>query len=162
MTPTPSAAATPIAVGLAQDGAFRLTIHAAGATNKASEALDVLATLTYIGSAPTMTVVGSGDGLVGFSLRQLDGRLKMGWSHSDDCQTYQMETGQAVPMPYVKSAALAGEDPDEAFWRAWIADPVLHLPAGTWQIDAVLDSTLSVCGGERHQLTASVVVVVEP
>jgi hypothetical protein len=161
-TPTATAAATPIGVGLAEDGAFRLSIHAASGTQKASEAIDVLATLTYIGGAQTMTAVGSGSGLVGFSLRQLDGHLTMGWAHTNDCHTYPMERGVVVPMAFVKSAGFIGEDPDAAFWRAYLADPVMHLPVGTWQIDAVLDSTLSVCGGERHQLTASVVIVLEP
>jgi hypothetical protein len=64
--------------GLAEDGAFRLTIHAERPTYRTSEAIGISATLTYLGPEPTVDVLGSGTGLVGFALRQLDGHLKMG------------------------------------------------------------------------------------
>ncbi len=146
----------------AQDGAFRVTIHAERPTYRTSEAIGISATLTYAGPEPTVVVLGSGSGLVGFAVRQLDGHLRMGPAWLQSCRTYSMGRGAAVAVPFVKSGGFVPSDPDGPFWQAFFADKELHLPAGTWQIDAVLDANLGSCGGEQHPLTASVIVRVEP
>jgi hypothetical protein len=72
-----------------------------------------------------------------------------------------MERGAAVAVPVVKSGGFIPSDPDGPFWQAFFAEEELALPAGTWQIDAVLNASLDSCGGEQHPLTASVIVRVE-
>lgn len=155
-------AGTSIVDGQAHDDAFRLTIHAERPTYRTGEAIGTSATLTYFGPEPAVDVVGSGSGLVGFGLRQLDGQLKMGPGWLDSCRTYPMSRGTAVAVPFVKSGGFIPTDPDGPFWQAYFAERDLLLPAGTWQIDAVLEASLGSCGGERHSLTASVVIGVEP
>ena len=63
--------------------------------------------------------------------------------------------------PLAKSGGFS-TDPDAAFWRAFFAYPELHLPVGIWQFDAALTTFVGSCGDDFHQLTASVVVRVEP
>jgi len=164
-TPVPTAATPgPSAVldGSAEDGTFRVTIHAERPTYRASEVIGISATLAYIGAAATVDALGSGNGLVGFGLRQLDGHLRMDPLWEQSCRTYPMKRDAVVAVPFAKSGGFIPTDPDGPFWQAFFADPVLHLPAGTWQIDAILDAYLGACGGEHHALTASVTVRVEP
>ena len=157
-TPAPTSSAD----GQAQDRVFRVTVHVGRQTYRTTEAIDLLATLTYLGPDSRSVVVGSGSGLVGFTLRQLDGHLEIGWAMTSDCHIYSMDRDVVVPTQYVKSGGFADTDPDAAFMRAFLADKLLHLPAGTWQVDAVLDAYVGSCGGERHQLTASALVQIVP
>jgi hypothetical protein len=159
---TPAPTGTNGAETLVQDGAFRLTISAERPTYRTSEAIGISATLTYLGPDATVEVMGAGNGLIGFGLRQLDGHLEMDPLWEQSCRTYPMVRGAAVAFPFVKSGGFIDTDPDAAFWRAFFADKVLRLPAGNWRIEASLNGYLGACGGERHQLKVSVIVRVEP
>jgi hypothetical protein len=72
---------------------------------------------------------------------------------------------RATPLraPFAKSGGFTGADPDATIWRAYFADPALHLPAGRWQVTAsAAFYTGDGCSGQAHGLDASVTVVVLP
>jgi hypothetical protein len=53
--------------------------------------------------------------------------------------------------------------PDPEYWKAWLVDPVLRLPAGTWQITAFPNfAGLSGCGTPGPNLRPSITIKVTP
>ena len=148
--------------GSAKDAAFGLRIHADRATYRSTDPIVVEAELSFLGLAPDITVFGA-TGLVGFGVRQTDGHLRM--EPAGDLVCAEQKVGRLTPLHvrFAKSGGFSGEDPDAAFWQAYFADPVLHLPAGTWQLSAVADfQTGDRCTPPDHSLTATVTVQVLP
>jgi hypothetical protein len=47
--------------------------------------------------------------------------------------------------PYVKSVGWSNDDPDAALYRAFAADPKLHLPPGRWRVTAEVSGFLAPC-----------------
>ena len=68
----------PRASQAATDGTFVVTVSVPSGTHHASDAPDVVATLTYQGPAPSIAVDGDDVGLVHFTFKQLDGRIPAG------------------------------------------------------------------------------------
>ena len=148
--------------GNAQDEEFGLRIHASQAVFRSSEPIVVDATLSYLGRAASADIFGDSS-VVGFGLKQLDGRLHMTAVSDLMCIPTRVDRLVPVHRAFSKSGGFMGEDPDAAFWRAYFADPVLHLPPGTWQISADASFTTGEgCSGPRHTLTATVPVLVIP
>lgn len=148
--------------GSAQDAEFSLSLHADKATYRTTDPIVVSADLAFLGLAPDIAVFGD-TGLVAFAVKQLDGNLEMG--PASDLMCAQQKIGRLTPLhvPFQKSGGFSGEDPDAPFWRAYFADPVLHLPAGTWQISAVANMSEGAgCTPPDHDLTASVTIQVLP
>ncbi len=156
-SPTP----TPV-VASARDGPFSLELRAPYPRWRAGQPIDVSIRLAYDGPGSEVTVHGSGSGLVLPSLRQLDGRLNMGAVGQADCVPYTLQRGQNE-IDFAHSIAFPGDDPDAAIYEAYSADPLLHLPAGTWRITAMAGfNEEQGCGGTRRKLTAEITIVVEP
>ena len=158
----PAPVPVPNVDGNAQDEEFGLRIHASQAVFRSSEPIVVDATLSYLGRAASADIYGD-SGVVGFGLKQLDGRLHMSAVSDLMCTATRVDRLVPVHRPFSKSGGFTGEDPDAAFWRAYFADPVLHLPPGTWQITAYAGFTTGEgCSGPQHALTATVPVLVIP
>lgn len=148
--------------GTAQDAEFGLRIHADKAEYRTGDAIAIDAWLSYLGQGPDVVVFGP-SGLVGFGVKQLDGRLHMEPASDLVCARQVIERATALRAPFAKSGGFTAEDPDAALWRAYFADPALHLPAGHWQITASAEFyTGDGCSGQAHRLDASVTVVVLP
>lgn len=116
------------------EGNLRLTLISARPSYAANEPIDVNAELAYLGPQASVNVAGSGDGLLFFSLKQLDGHLEMGYGATDDCRPYRLEQAKPLTTPYLKSGGFGNGDADAPFWRQFFADPVFRLPAGQWQV----------------------------
>jgi hypothetical protein len=142
------------------DALFRLAVHADQATYQASDAIAVHAVLTYTGTDASFVPAGSGEGLVAFSLRQLDGTLDMEAAVTADCVPHPMTPGVPQTIPFFKSGAWEPEASDAGFWSRFFADPVLHLPPGRWAIIAQGSIRGPECAPPQHDLTASVEVTV--
>jgi hypothetical protein len=82
----------------------------------------------------------------------------MGGAMDQPCLRTELAKGEAAVIPFGKAGS--PDNPKEGFDRAWYEDPVLRLPAGTWQIVAYFEASLGDCGGERHQLTVENIIVV--
>jgi hypothetical protein len=151
----------------ASDGSFDLRLRAERSVYLESEPIDIAAELRFQGvEQPSVDL--SGSTLVGFGLRQLDGTLGMGWGSAATCAPLgSMSSGsdtQVRVIPFAKSVAFSEEDPNREYWEAYMADPELRLPEGTWQIIATTLFRLGkACEVAGPQLTTSVTVkVVSP
>jgi hypothetical protein len=149
--------------GSAQDAAFSLVIHADKASYRTTDPIVVSAELAFVGLAPDITVFAIFPRVVAFRVVQLDGQRKT--DPVSDLMCTEQKIGRLTPLhvSFQKSGGFFGEDPDAPFWRAYFADPVLHLPPGTWQIIAVANfSEGASCSPPDHALTATVTIQVLP
>jgi hypothetical protein len=156
-SPTPSFQPTPPMPAIsdsAEDDRFRLTIRADRTTYSPDEPISVTTTLTHVGTEP-LTVASSGGGVVYFTVEQLDGPIDAGGVRHGDCRYSEFGPGEVRDVPFAKTIAFEAGDPLAAFWLAWVDDPVLRLPAGTYRISATVDYGVGRCGGTRT-LTAAV------
>lgn len=160
-TAHPSESLGPVETTVA-DARFRLSVHADQATYLSSEAIVVHAVLTYTGTDAAFVPAGSGEGLVAFSLRQLDGTLDMEAAVTADCVPHPMTPGVPQTIPFFKSGGYEPEATDAGFWSRFFADPVLHLPPGRWAIIAQGTIRGPECAPPQHDLTATVEVTVLP
>lgn len=146
----------------ASDGTFELTLSGPKATRATDEPIDVSATFTYVGDRKRATVRLGGDTSVGFWFEQLDGSLINADRLVGDtsCGTRTYVRGEPEVLPFRKSGWYdpRSEDPEEVFWRTWLKDPELHLPAGSYRIGA--GASYGDAGCDEHQVTAAIEITV--
>ena len=142
---------------------FDLVLRAPKDRFDASEVVEIGATLTWTGPGPKATIWSGDPGPVVFSIAQIDGRLEMGGAVSTICMSTELARGVPLDQPYVKSVGYSNDDPDAGLYRAFAADPVLHLLPGRWRVTAEVDGLLAECAAEapRLGLRASAEIVVE-
>jgi hypothetical protein len=164
--PSPSTSATPSATSIATGpaaevvrDAFRLTIAVSSATYRVDEPIEVRTVLAYAGPAPSIEVGGSGSGLVGFSLQQLDGPIAVDAAGTSDCAPWTLKRGDNL-IPFQKSGGYSADDPQADFFARYLNDPQLRLPAGTWRITALASLARPGCDGGGVNLSAAVDVTV--
>lgn len=143
------------------NGQFTLSLRVEDAVVGTEEPIVAVATLTNeAGEAATLS--GSGSGVVFFSVTRREDGLGSGppaWT--DDCVRHVVPAGTGVEVPFAKSGGWAPDDPNAAFLRTYFADPALHLPPGTWRIEATTSATVGEgCTGEALDLRTEVDVVV--
>lgn len=155
------ACGTPVPSASDAEGAFRLNFRLPQATYQSTDAISGTATLE-VTDGHDASLSGSGDGLLGFSFVEVGGTRRMDAGWHDDCRRYTIEAGSPMTSAITKSGGWGGEDPDAAFYQAFIADPQVHLPPGTWDISAVASFAEGDCGGVHHDLRATIRVTVTP
>jgi hypothetical protein len=160
--PGPSPSTEPVTASVTV-GDYRLTITSPKGTWTTDEAIQVEATLEYLGNAAEETLRGSGSGLIGFGLEELTGDLTMGAAFTTDCAQHPISAEAPIVAPFQKSGGYSADDPDAAFWEAFFADPELHLGAGEWQISAgaTFDDG-DDCTADPIHLDVAIVLTVEP
>ncbi len=150
----------------ARDDSYVLTVRVPRVTYHAADAIDVVATLTYVGTAPSARVSGDSGGLVAFRFKQLDGPLEMAPVSRWICRDYALTPGVPISQRVVKSIGFSADDPNAAFYGAWYSDPAVHLPAPTWRIEAgaaMYDgSGCGQAGSSPWTLSASITLRVLP
>lgn len=117
-------------VDVAQDDAFRLELTTPRRTYSPTEAIEPVATVSFLGPAAE-TAIHHGGSIVGFDIEEVDGPRTQYGGMTPVCATSTMRADTPLTLPYVKSGPIGG-----AFDHAWFDDPVLHLPVGTWRIHA--------------------------
>jgi hypothetical protein len=122
----------------ATDGTFVVRVSVPPGTHHASDAVGVVAILTYEGPQPSITVDSGDEGFVWFSFKQLDGSREMGGplSRLICSPSTTMVRGSSATFRPAKSVVYGADDPNAAFYSRWASDPEVHLPAGRWQIVA--------------------------
>lgn len=144
---------------LSADG-LRLTLSVVDTVVRPMEPIELVTTLEYIGSGERITFDAPSEGPVKHQLRSLDEELigrQVSWNL--DCTPYELKRGQIEEQPLDVWASYEPGAPDEAFQRAVMADPGLHLPRGRWAIDAVLRYYPDAgCGGPETWAQATVIV----
>jgi hypothetical protein len=147
-----SPAASPGApvVGTAEDANFRLVLTTPRSTYTTNDAIEPVATVTFLGPNATETMFHAMYP-IGFRIEEVGGVRNMGGGMDQPCISTELAKGASDVVPFGKAGS--PDDPKAGFDIAWYQDPVLRLPVGTWRIIAHLDIQLGKCGGEPHQLT---------
>ena len=139
-------------VASTDDGMFRLTLTTPHSAYEPSDAIEPVATLTYLGRDPS-TAISHGDPAIGFAIEEVAGSREMGGFVNDICQSTPLTKDEPISVLFEKRGTT-----DRGFDASWYQDPVLRLPIGSWRIRATLDAFIGSCGGERHQLTVDNVI----
>jgi hypothetical protein len=114
------------------------------------------ATLALV-DGPGWRVWGSGSGVLGFAFAQVGGTHTMASSWTLDCATHDLAADRPLTSPITKGVGVADNMVDASFYRAFNSDPLLHLPAGTWDITAIADFYDGIgCAGTHHEMSATV------
>jgi hypothetical protein len=159
-TSTPSATANPQAAD--HQGSFNLAFELPRTTWKAGEAIDGAATLS-VTKARGVDLGGSGSGLIGFDFAELNGSRHVQPAQTSDCRPYRLDPGAAISSPISKSGGFYPEQPDFEFYRSFLTDPMVHLPAGEWTITAVATfSEGQGCSGQFRTMRAGVRIRITP
>ena len=144
-------------VGTAEDANFRLVLTTPRTTYTTSDAIDPVASVTYLGPKASETMFHAMYP-IGFRIEEVGGVRNMGGGMDQPCISTELAKGASDVLPFGKAGS--PDDPKAGFDIAWYQDPVLRLPLGTWRIIADLDIQLGKCGGEPHQLTVENLVQV--
>lgn len=139
----------------AADGPFVLEISSPQSGYAAGEAIPISATLTYTGPEATVTVSHAlqviGFGVDGF----LDGSVRPIFAFK--CASTQLQRGESLTVGFAKTGATMTPDPS---FDAFMADPMLRLPPGTWHVYADAEFSEGGCGQPGHQIRAEIVITV--
>ena len=116
-----------------RSGEFALEISSPRDTWQADEPIQVQATLIYSGPGTT-TIYGPEPDPLSFGVREIGGTREMA-----AFLTYYGAPLQIGPEPlvgeYRKSGGWSpGDDPNEAFYEAFFAEPEFRLPPGRWEV----------------------------
>jgi len=140
-----------------EQAGFVLEVHLPSTAFTIEDTIPLETTLTWTGPKAKTTVWGSGSGLVTFLYGELGGAGRsMGGVMTADCHAYDLQRNVPLVVPPGKGWSTVGEDPNLAFYQAWAADPVLHLPSGTWRIVVASDGLLAPCDAAAAPLKQSI------
>ena len=162
-SPAPPAGPNEPVTASVTNGDYRLTVTSPRWRWGSSEPITVTATLEYLGSAPSVILSGSGAGLIGFGVAQLDGDLHMEPAFTSDCAPHEITPTAPITTPFTKSGGYSPDDPRAAFWEYWFSYPELDLPNGQWQITA--SATFDVgsdCTATPIQMSVPINLTVAP
>jgi len=143
-------------------GPFGLAFELPKLTWASNEPIAGQATLAIAGGGVGVVTIGaSGGGPLMFSIAEVDGTRRMDAASQADCVGHQLAPGAPIRSGITKSGGWDGADPHADFYRAFFADPLLHLPAGTWDITAIASFTEGAdCAGPSHAMSAPIRIVV--
>lgn len=144
-----------------RDGDFILSISSPKTVWTANEAIEVSASLRYVGEEPDMSI-GQGIPPIGFELAAASGKgPALIGIQQQPCVQYPVSADAPIVEAYRKGVPLTedGLPVDEVapFDRAFREDPELRLPPGEWEFTASTDFTERGCG-DKYSLRASIVV----
>jgi hypothetical protein len=143
-------------------GPFRLVFELAATTWKAGDPIDGVATLALVNGA-AVDLGGSGGGLFGFDFAEVNGTRHVASVSTADCAPYRLEPTKPMTSVIRKSGGFSADDPDAAFYRAFLTDPVVRLPAGDWKITAIASFVEGKgCSGASRTLNAPIRVHIGP
>lgn len=114
------------------------------------EVTDSLATKVYGSSA-----------LIVFAFDEVGGNRHVAPLWPLDCVIFPLDPATPLNFALSKSGGADGSAPDADFLRSFLADPQIHLPAGTWDITAIADFNEGLgCSGARHTLKATLRITI--
>jgi hypothetical protein len=148
----------PPAAAQARNGDIVLTLSSPKTTWTTDEAIEIAATINYVGELAEVDLHGGGGPIV-FSLRQLSGGdAVLGGGQDLPCLTYPVKRNDPLEFPFAKSGAV---DDSRPFDRAFFDDPVLRLPAGRWEVVAWLQYGIGECDDLNMEVSIELEVVAE-
>jgi hypothetical protein len=145
-----------------RDGRFVLAFDLPKDTYSTDEPIEGVATLS-VDAGAAVPYGASGLGAIGFGFAEVNGPRAMGAAFTADCRPGMLIPGTPVTSPITKSGGYTEDDPLAPFYRSFFADKVVHLPPGDWKIIAFASFVEQRdCGGDAHDMTATVNVHVTP
>ena len=158
-SPAPSSSAAP-AQAVVSEGRFQLTFELPRATWQAGDSITGLATLA-LDQGDHADLTGAGGGLLAFEFAEVGGDRHTQPIWDAACAQHPLSAGKPMTSDIVKSGAYQGDAPPGDFNRQFITDPLVRLPAGTWDITAVaMFDEGPTCSGPSHEMRATVRVTV--
>ncbi len=143
-------------------GPYRLRFTLPRTTWSTDDAIDGIAVFETLMDG-TQDVGSSGGGLFSFGFSEVGGTRAIGPAMTSDCVRRLLQSGVPLSSAIVRSGGWGAEDPDAAFYRGFFTDPIVRLPAGTWDITAYVDFVEGGdCSGTPRALSATVRVEVTP
>jgi hypothetical protein len=136
----------------ASNETFRMLVVGSGSRFAPGQPIDVFAEVHYVGPKAEETVYNTGTWVL-WTIRQLDGEASMDGGMNLPCLQTPIRPGQPHREDFVKSGQVMDAGP---FDRAWFEEPMLTLPIGRWRVSAALYVSTGDCGGESHDLAASI------
>jgi len=161
-TPTAPTASTTNERAATLQGRFQLVFDLARGSWKAGDVVEGFATLALVDGVG-VDLSGSGGGLFGFDFAEVNGTRHVAPVSTADCGPYRLELGKPMMSAIRKSGGISDDDPNADFYRAFLTDPIVRLPAGDWTITAIADFIEGkTCSGASRRLTAPIVVHITP
>ena len=159
--PSPGTPGSPTPVSATDsDAKFTLTVTVPQGVVTTTTSITPVAEFGYIGPQDAVTIY-HGAPVVYWRIQEIGGQRGMGGAVNTICDNSTLVKGETSTKPFRKGGQIS-DDPGTFFDRVWFEDPTLRLPAGQWAISAVFDAALGGCGGEHHELTATVEIEVTP
>lgn len=151
---TPSASAAPASASVTQ-GRFSLTFTIDRSTVRARDEIVGRASVALLAPGAA-TVTGPGT-FVGFEFAEVGGNGRRVVPVFDGvCAPHQVTSGSPTVLPIMKTGAVV-EGPDAAWYRDFLTDPAVKLPAGDWDITAIAQFFDGrSCAGQRIDMRATV------
>jgi hypothetical protein len=146
-----------------RSGDYELTIRSAKPSYSADEPIVIEASLLYDGPESSVRIShggGASGGPLGFgTVEPVIGSLRLGTVFDMARHSTVLERGRQLTVPFAKGAGAFGNDPLIDQYTAYLEDPVLRLPPGTWHLIATAGFTGT--GGDVG-LRAVIEIVVTP
>jgi hypothetical protein len=144
-----------------RQGSFTLAFELPRLTWRAGEAISGTATLSLANGAADVS--GSGSGLIGFDFAEVGGSRHVEPAQTADCRPYRLEADRPIGSGILKSGGFYPEQPNFEFYRSFLADPIVRLPAGEWTITALARfSEGKGCTGQSRAPRALIRVTITP
>jgi len=118
------------------EGPYRLELVLQRSVWSASEAIEGEGILS-VTDGQARDLGGSGSGLVLFGFEEVGGSRRIQPAMSDDCAGYRLSPDTPLSRELTKSGGWVADDPDAEFYKAFFADPLIHLPPGQWRVGAI-------------------------
>lgn len=145
------------------DGDLELTLWSDRSEYTPDELITIQASLTYRGPADSIELEPDSAGPVRIGIRErVFGGIDLNVSTLAMCgpgRRLTLHRDQPLLEPFKKSGGFPRDHPDASSFRAFLADPELRLPAGTWHVYAV---SYRACmgSGPAYWLQAEIVITV--
>ena len=125
-----------------EDGGFELTVRSAKAIYAEDEPIVVTGSLVYLGPDAAIEIGHDSSGPIMFGVRErIYGAIDLNTVSLLMCGRTTLERDLPYQLPFRKQGGFPGDHPAAESFKAFMLDPVLRLPSGTWHIYAVVDMT---------------------
>jgi hypothetical protein len=140
-----------------KQGDFELTLRSAKAVYMRGEPVEMVATLTYVGSEPSVRISHASSPMTFGIVEPVRGLLLNGiWLQS--CRRTDLERGTGLDLPFAKSFGSSTELGPDAL--AFVRQPRLVLPPGTWHPYVLAEFSLDGCGSPTISMRTEISIEV--
>jgi hypothetical protein len=125
-----------------QDGDFKLTLTSDKSSYRPDDPVAVTGSLVYQGPEASIELGHDSSGAIMFGVRErIYGAIDLNTVSLLMCGRTTLQRDIPLQLPFRKQGGFPGDDPAAESFKAFMFDPVLRLPGGTWHIYAVVDMT---------------------